>query len=157
MAIIAIELAIIFPSYANLKRAKLNDYENLARTAISAALIDQTESSLKSDIELHLQQLLNLDSKFTGIELVNRQGRVIASIGETVRKPIKQLSTNHSNLLDSKQRYEVFIPAAEFNAIVRMDTSGIDNDLTNFILRIAGLALTISLVVGFYRFHLSWF
>ncbi|NNE63510.1 MAG: PAS domain S-box protein, partial [Gammaproteobacteria bacterium] len=152
MAIIVVELAIIFPSYANFKKALLHDFESLANTAVSAALYGQEQGFRRSTGEQHLRHLLQADPKLTGIELIDRQGRTIAGVGEPIQRASKQIGSRRSYLLDTEQRYEIFIPSrhigADFHAIVRMNIASIDRDLAAFVLRIAGLSLIISLLVG---------
>lgn len=146
MAIVAIELVIIFPSYANFKTARFNDLDKLANIVVRATLHSQFHAG--KQLEHQLDNVLQTDPRISGIAIFNTQGQMIASEGEK----IKPAGIIKSRLLDSGRRYEVYLSGeaidADFNYIVRLDSSRISHDLTNYVLRISGLVLIICVTAG---------
>ena len=152
MTIIVIEFIIIFPSYTNFKSARLNDFDTLATTAVKAGLSGQTAKGYPYPAVDQLRNVLLANSSITGIAIVDQEGQIIASLGEKIEPAIDQTISGKSRLLDSDRRYDFYLPAesigANFNTIVRLDASDISHELIEFVTRIAGLVLIISLFTG---------
>jgi len=147
LAIIAIELIIIFPSYTNFKHSSLNDLEQLATSVIKTAL---TNSTMEGELtEKRLHNILQADSKIKGITLLDQHGAIIANAGETIES---RVGSDKPWLLDSDQRYEIHLSresvGINLDIIVRMDSSQIGPALAQYVVRISGLVLIISLFVG---------
>ncbi len=150
VAIIVIELVIIFPSYANFKQSQLGELDELAKIAVRATLSGQIH--IADDLEAALNQALTADPRLKGIAIYDHQGSSIVSRGEKIDVSTLENERTSSRLLEFEQRYESYIPGSnfhsDFNVIVRIDSSNIKGKLNDFVIRIINLVFIICIVAG---------
>jgi len=150
VAIIVIELIIIFPSYANFKQSQLRDLDELANIAVKATLTGQ--SSISDDLEVALGKTLDADPRMKGIAILDLQDSSIVSRGEKINALKLGGKENSARLLEFDQRYETYIPGtnlrSDFNVVVRIDSSNINALLNDFVLRIIKLVFIICFLAG---------
>jgi len=152
--IVIVEALILVPSYMNYKRDRLELLEmsgkNAALMYINTHHHDDAKHKPISSHE-HLPGTILL-----GLTIYSKTGRELDQIGE---KPLFGFSSKKSEGNTSfkprlvGEHYEVFWQPAQlgvpYMAAARISASSLPEDLLNFILRIAGLALLISLSVCF--------
>ncbi len=149
-AIVLIELIIIFPSYDNFKESRLADYRERARVSATAALANRMPDGL--ELLAGLERVMAADSTVVGAKVFDPMGRVAARLGEPVEYSGEARRIFGGFLNADSSRYEVVLPGyvinSEADAVLRMDTTHIGNQLDAYLSRILGLVLIICVVVG---------
>ena len=149
-AIVVIECIIVIPSYQNFKNDLLSGFYAQARTAVTGTLARQSLQGQQIDDAMKRIMFANTD--IVGVSLLSKSGRRIGNLGETISLLPASTGESTNQLLDAGKRYEIFFPGSsidsEINVFVRMNTSGIQQQLNNFLVRILGLVLIICVVSG---------
>ena len=150
VAIVLIELIIVFPSYNSYQSSQLANYRELARVAASAALThhSHTDVSLRHDLE----KLIAADPRFVGAAAIDNDGQAIASAGEPVAFRPTTDQSSRTELSGNNPAYDVYFPAHELDTetdiVLRMDIAPIVAELDSFLIRILALTLVICAVAG---------
>ncbi len=147
-AIVVIEFIIVIPSYHNYKASRLADYREQARIAATASF----DMRMPNEHELidGLQRIMTAAPKIQGASAIDRNGRVVATHGEAA-----VMKSHHeseiSAILDG-DTYLVYLPAekigAQLDLVLRLNVENLAGDLINFLVRILGLVLLISVFAG---------
>ena len=154
-SIILIEAAIMIPSYRNFERDRLNGLQRAGATAVSVWLrhAPRDESAI---LAFSSATDLTAVPPVVGATVYHADGRLVGTVGEPPRlesaaiekeAPGERLAQRSPD----GNRYDVAWTAAElgvpYMVVGRIDTSGIDGELNNFVLRIIGLVLLIAAFV----------
>ena len=151
-SILAIEAAILVPSYKNYERDLLLRLEDAGRTAMIAGL---RLSGHASDRDLLIAgKSLTRGTRVEGGTLYHMDGRKIGSFGEVPELTLAQ--ARKTGIARARRadgaRYEVLWSAEETGLSVivagRLDSGWIESDLVAFVWRVIGLVLLISVFVS---------
>ncbi|MBT8436576.1 MAG: PAS domain S-box protein, partial [Gammaproteobacteria bacterium] len=149
-AIVVIEFIIVIPSYGNYESSLLANYREIARIAASAALTHHSHGGI--EIESDLEKLIATDARLRGASALDTNGKLLASVGESIEMEPTIEQRALANLSASAPSYEIFFSAielgTEYNVIVRMNAAPINQKLYQFLFRILGLTLIICAVAG---------
>ena len=149
-AILAIELAIVYPSYQNAKSERLANYLELARVATSVALSNRQNRELHADDRLAL--ILAADARIIGASAIDSFGRIFATRGGTPALQPTSAEAFQTGFFDENRHYDIYLPAVKTGAasgvLLRMDATPIWRQLDAFLLNISGLVLLICVVAG---------
>ncbi len=151
LSIVAIEAAILVPSYRNYERDLLQRLEDTSHAAILAAF--NLHGHARHRDLLILGRALTRMTDIRGGALYTAEGDEIGKFGETPMLTLADpgaagIGRRH---LRSARRYEVAWPAAggslPVGVVVRLDSAWVADELVSFVWRIGGLVLLISVVV----------
>lgn len=150
--LLIVEAVILVPSYINFKQDRL---EHLEIAAKSAALmyVDKHFSGKDADVKSHTDLLRRIG--LTGLAVYQQDGTLLHRIGEEPLLDFKDARDRSAgkltHLLMSKGCYEVLWRSSElgkpYMIAARIDASSLPAELRNFLIRIAGLILLISISV----------
>ena len=150
VAIVLIELIIVFPSYNGYQSSQLANYRELARVAASAALTHHSHADLA--LRHDLENLIAADPRFVGAAAIDNDGQTIASAGEPVTFRPTTEQSSRAELSGNNPAYDVFFPSQELGTeigiVLRMDITPIVAELDSFLVRILLLTLVICAVAG---------
>ncbi|CCQ75383.1 bifunctional diguanylate cyclase/phosphodiesterase [Magnetospira sp. QH-2] len=148
LAIVAVELMVLIPSYLKFEHDWLDELADKGRT-VGMTLLSTPMQSMPEEI-LDQLEVAGMGTVIRGARLLDKEGNSLGSVGE---KP--KLLTGPDNqdpiLNDDRDRLEVLVTASQANGgrslILCLDSSGLDAALEAYVLRIAGLVLVIALFV----------
>lgn len=151
LSIVAIEAAILIPSYRNYERDLLLRLESVSRAAVAGSHSSRVDVSAQ-DI-LTTNRILHRKGVIAGGVLFDAAGRKIGSFGEKPDFTDEVLLSDkfHSKRSDDGRWYDVVWPPslleAPYSLIARLDASDVVSELSAFVWRIIGLVLLLSVVV----------
>jgi len=105
-AILAIELAIVYPSYQNAKSERLANYLELARVATSVALSNRQNRELHADDRLAL--ILAADARIIGASAIDSFGRIFATRGGTPALQPTSAEAFQTGFFDENRHYDIY-------------------------------------------------
>jgi serine phosphatase RsbU (regulator of sigma subunit) len=152
VSVIVIEAIILIPSYRNRQRELLGQLEALSRAKVDV-ITALTPEGCSDDVLMDYLQILSRYPIIVGATVYDNQGRVVGQFGEAPTLTYGDVHTdNRTALLDvDGLRYDVWTDAGtmpnEYSLIIRHDAVPVKDELNDFILRIAGLVLIISIFV----------
>jgi adenylate cyclase len=153
LSIIGVEIAIFIPSYWLEQQRQLEKLEIDSQAAVKA-IIALTRSQMEADNFKETVTVITDNSRvLTGITIYNLQGQQVAQTGETSRLSFNDLNGQFMVRLRSPDgnRYDVAWSSESLGVpyvlISRHDASTVKQELRNFIFRITGLVLIISIFV----------
>ncbi|MCP4629934.1 MAG: PP2C family protein-serine/threonine phosphatase [bacterium] len=152
ISVILIEAVIFIPSYKQREKELLEQMKEIsaARVAIAMQIVDSEASN--DELFAHFKQLH--DGKFVvGGALFTADGEKVGAFGEMPELSIANVNPASMTFLLNRDgsRYDIACSPVElqrdYRMILRHDSSGVQEELFSYFLRIAGLVLIISLVV----------
>ncbi len=152
LSILAVEAAVLVPSYANYKRDLIGRLQHVGLATASAALRSHGHSRPR-DLLIAARLMDRMSEEFVGGAIYTDDGTLIGTFGEvpdlrlvqSVRTIPNKTSVAHNYRMDVL--WKSAVTGLPFTLIGRLDTAWIHAELRNFILRIAGLVFLISVVV----------
>ena len=151
LSIVAVEAAILVPSYRNYERDLLQRLEDTGHAAILAAF--NLHGHARHRDLLILGQALTRMTGIRGGALYTADGALIGHFGEAPVATMAGLGAAEIGRWHRRdaRRYEVAWPAGAgslpVGVVARLDSGWIADELINFVWRIGGLVLLISVVV----------
>jgi len=152
ICVIIIETIIFIPSFKNRKRELLDQIKAVSMSEVS--LMAHLSKSIASNDELlkHVNELMH-HYMIIGGTLYDEQGREVGFFGEPPQLSFHEV--RHNNHIDQLSgdncRYDIASsyarPSGDYTLIIRHDTTFVKEELFNFVLRISGLVIIISLFV----------
>ncbi len=156
LAIIAVEAAILIPSYRHYEADRLDRLAFAGKSALTAMLRDTARHEGPADLSAAHAMAAAKDTPLRGAVLFDAAGNRIAAFGETPALDIAP-GTPGTPLPAAQRsvdgrRYDVLWPpeatGRPYTIVARLDSSSVAGDLRAFLLRIAGLVLVISVSVA---------
>ena len=147
-AIFLVEAIILVPSYFNFKDDLIDRMVGAGEAALAATYRPLGHAN---DTDLALAGRLIQGSGYVVGGRVYKNGTAVAHFGEAPQFVPGRLQGD-GRMTANGTRYEIYFPANElstpFSVVARLDSAWIGTELTNFVLRIAGLVLLISVAVS---------
>lgn len=153
LSIIGVEIAILIPSYWLEQQRQLEKLEIDSQAAVKAIMALTDSTLAEKDFKEAVTVITENSRVLTGITLYNLQGRKVAQTGETSQLSFNDINGQYMVRLRSPDgnRYDVAWSSESLGVpyilISRHDARNVKQALRNFILRIAGLVLIISIFV----------
>lgn len=144
-AILAIEVAILIPSYRNYEEDLLNERVDVA----SQAVITFLKHSRSREITTDALELLIASSPLTGISL--RRGGIEYRAGDAIRVPhpadglLRSAPRTPQGTIDLSWGADPLL--SDYEVLARVDVSDVSSELIAFVFRILGLSLLIAVFV----------
>ncbi|MBC7185057.1 MAG: diguanylate cyclase, partial [Marinobacter sp.] len=144
-AILAIEVAILIPSYRNYEENLLNERVDVA----SQAIITFLKHSQSQEITTDALELLVASSPLTGLSL--RRDGTEYEVGEAIRMPhpadglLRSAPRTSKGMIDLSWGADPLL--SDYEVLARVDVSDVRSELAAFVFRILGLSLLIAVFV----------
>ena len=150
-AIIVVEIGILIPSYNNHRSSLLADLEQLGATTSRIALPPGMQAN-DPDLPRYLDRIVGSDDNILGVLALGTDGRPITSAGEAINQVPESFLNNNALLTDNDSHYVVFYPqeanGLPVGLIMQFNASHIAEELSAYIIRIAGLVIIIAGFAG---------
>ncbi|WP_353930351.1 adenylate/guanylate cyclase domain-containing protein [Okeanomitos corallinicola TIOX110] len=154
-SIVAVEIAILIPSYWRRENELLSKLENVSNEVFSALVYKVEQGENPQEMLNMTTRKLKPDSAIRGGVLYQADGQLIKKFGEKPDISYNDVAKSQISRLRSKdkQYYDVvwFMPKQQtkYILIVRHNSANVQGELYAFSVRIAGLVLLISIFVTF--------
>ncbi|HAC64154.1 MAG TPA: serine/threonine protein phosphatase [Cyanothece sp. UBA12306] len=147
IGVITIEVIILVPSVQRREKELLNQIKTSSNQIISWILLTYPEASTEEIID-HLKTLKKARSVVKGGAVYQTSGQLIGTFGNPPQLSISQLnnySPRRNGSVYDDQVWSDFHGTTHYTIILRHDASDINSELINYIGRIVGLIIIISL------------
>ncbi len=152
ISVILIEAVIFIPSYKQREKELLEQMKEISAARVAFAMQIVAPEASNEELFAHIKQLH--DGKIVvGGALFTADGKKIGAFGEMPELSIANVNPASMTFLLNQDgsRYDIACSPVElqrdYRLILRHDSTGVQQDLFSYFLRIAGLVLIISLVV----------
>ena len=152
ISVILIEAVIFIPSYKQREKELLEQMKAISAARVAFAMQIVEPDASNDELLAHIKQLY--DGKIVvGGALFTAAGEKVGTFGEMPELSIANVNPASMTFLLNRDgsRYDIACSPVElkrdYRIILRHDSTGVQQDLFNYFLRIAGLVLIISLVV----------